>query len=127
MIQPYQSAPRERFSRLLKPTPHPFDPTSMKQLGLEMRRPPTRGETTPPAASYTYFGQFIDHDITKDKTSLAEAGEREPRQTVNGGGGRLDLHHIYGRGPRSTEHRALYASDGASFLLGKEWPNKHAF
>jgi hypothetical protein len=91
-----------------------------------MRKPPRLGSSTV-SAIYTYFGQFIDHDITRDNTPLFEAGTREPKQIVNGGGGRLDLHHIYGKGPRSKEHGHLYDRDKASFLLGKETTKRPAF
>ncbi len=99
----------------------------MQQLGRMMRKPPRRTTNSPLNAVYTYFGQFIDHDITRDETPLADACRLSPRQTVNGGGGKLDLHHVYGEGPRSARDSALYQSDGASFLLGKEWPGRPAF
>jgi hypothetical protein len=71
-------------------------------------------------AGYTYFGQFIDHDLTFDTTSsllnpgLAASNLRSPR---------LDLDCVYGAGPDDQPY--LYATKsadgvrkGASLVLG---------
>ena len=53
-------------------------------------------------AGYTYFGQFIDHDITFDPTSSLQR-RNDPNGLINFRTPRLDLDNIYGRGPgRST-------------------------
>ena len=49
-------------------------------------------------AGFTYLGQFIDHDITLDLTSIAEK-EEDPLATVNFRTPRLDLDALYGLGP----------------------------
>jgi Animal haem peroxidase len=46
-----------------------------------------------------YFGQFIDHDLTRDETKLADAGKREPEDTPNYRRPKLDLDSVYGKGP----------------------------
>jgi hypothetical protein len=61
-------------------------------------------------AGYTYFGQFLDHDITNDKTKLDEAWKLKPHQINNGQTPRLDLSHLYGGGPHS-EDGILYQGD----------------
>jgi hypothetical protein len=73
---------------------------------------------TPPVA-YTYFGQFIDHDLTRDETPFPKAGLKEPKETRNYGGGRLDLSQVYGDGPGSRRDGRLYEEDGATFRLGE--------
>jgi hypothetical protein len=49
-------------------------------------------------AGYTYFGQFIDHDITFD-TSSQLRGSGDPYGLVNFRTPRLDLDSLYGSGP----------------------------
>lgn len=59
-------------------------------------------------AGYTYFGQFLDHDLTNDPTSIAEVIGMEPEQIVNQETPRLDLKHLYGNGPFDPHDRRLY-------------------
>jgi hypothetical protein len=66
----------------------------------------------------TYFGQFVDHDLTLDTTPLREAGWSKPIHTINHRTPWLDLDHLYGDGPCSSRHHHLYESDDASFRLG---------
>lgn len=49
-------------------------------------------------AGYTYFGQFVDHDITLDLTPLSDA-EVDPNRLHNFRTPRLDLDNVYGLGP----------------------------
>jgi hypothetical protein len=66
----------------------------------------------------TYFGQFVDHDLTLDSTPMREAGWYEPVDTINHRTPWLDLDCLYGDGPRSSRHHHLYESDHASFRIG---------
>lgn len=59
-------------------------------------------------AGFTYLGQFIDHDITLDLTSLGEK-MRDPAAVENFRTPSLDLDSIYGRGPDGSPH--MYARD----------------
>lgn len=63
-------------------------------------------------AGYTYFGQFVDHDLTLDKTSVGEQ-EKDPVAVENFRTAALDLDNVYGNGPGSSV--ALY--DQATFKL----------
>lgn len=72
----------------------------------------------PPPIAVTYFGQFVDHDLTFDSTPLGEAGSCEPIYIKNNRSPWLDLDHLYGDGPRSARHADLYESDDASFRIG---------
>ena len=67
-------------------------------------------------AGYTYFGQFVDHDITLDMTPLSEA-QADPNRLQNFRTPRLDLDSIYGLGPGGQPY--LYQADGARFRIGK--------
>ena len=49
-------------------------------------------------AGYTYFGQFIDHDITFDPASDLDR-DNDPGATEDFRTARLDLDSVYGRGP----------------------------
>ena len=49
-------------------------------------------------AGYTYFGQFIDHDITFDPTSSLQR-QNDPNKLRNFRTPRLDLANLYGEGP----------------------------
>jgi hypothetical protein len=59
-------------------------------------------------AGFTYLGQFIDHDITLDLTSLGEK-MRDPTAVQNFRTPSLDLDSVYGRGPDGSPH--MYARD----------------
>jgi hypothetical protein len=58
---------------------------------------------------YTFLGQFIDHDMTRDTTPLALA-KKDPRGTTNFDTPFLDLASVYGRGPAKDPQ--LYEADG---------------
>jgi hypothetical protein len=67
-------------------------------------------------AGYTYFGQFIDHDITFDPTPL-QMRRNDPSGIHNFRTPRLDLDSVYGRGPDDQPY--LYdQSDKGKMLIG---------
>ncbi|MBR8833048.1 MAG: hypothetical protein DSM106950_03130 [Stigonema ocellatum SAG 48.90 = DSM 106950] len=75
-------------------------------------------------AGYTYFGQFIDHDLTFDNTSSlnpADAGQQD-RFPTNLRTPRFDLDSLYGDGPDAQPF--LYAEDGASLLFKDSHENQ---
>ena len=91
-------------------------------LGDAASNAPDGEENLVVPAGYTYFGQFIDHDLTFDTTSsfsdasIDASNLRSPR---------LDLDCVYGAGPDDQPY--LYATEtaggmrkGASLLLGHE-------
>src|SRR3546814_12762874 len=74
-------------------------------------------------AGFTYLGQFVDHDITLDLTSLSDK-KRDPLGLENFRTPALDLDSIYGHGPDGSPH--LYARNpeepsmvGPKLLIGK--------
>ena len=74
-------------------------------------------------AGFTYLGQFIDHDITLDLTSLGDK-EKDPLGIENFRTPSVDLDCLYGLGPDGSPH--LYARNpaagnkhGPKFLIGK--------
>lgn len=54
-------------------------------------------------AAYTYLGQFLDHNITFDATSIEEA-RVDPASVINYRSPRFDLDSIYGSGPVVQPH-----------------------
>ncbi len=66
-------------------------------------------------AAYTYFGQFIDHDLTFDPASSLQK-QNDPEGLEDFRTPRFDLDSVYGRGPDDQPY--LY-EDGRNFLLGK--------
>ena len=61
-------------------------------------------------AGFTYLGQFVDHDITLDLTSIGEK-ESDPTAVENFRTPALDLDNVYGLGPDGSRH--LYARNPA--------------
>lgn len=66
-------------------------------------------------SAYTYFGQFIDHDLTFDPASSLQR-QNDPDALVDFRTPRFDLDNVYGRGPDDNPY--LY-EDGRSFILGR--------
>ncbi|MGB0905854.1 MAG: peroxidase family protein [Maricaulaceae bacterium] len=72
-------------------------------------------------AGYTYFGQFVDHDITFDPTSSLMR-RNDPNALHNFRTPRLDLDNLYGTGPADQPY--LYEQDDsipdhkAKFAIG---------
>ena len=90
-------APQASYSRLFQPAAA-FDEIALMELACAMRT----GEevllqSTP--SGIVYFGQFVDHDLTRDETRIADAGKLDPEHTPNYRTSALDLDSLYGRGP----------------------------
>lgn len=67
-------------------------------------------------AAYTYFGQFIDHDLTFDPASSLQR-QNDPDALVDYRTPRFDLDNLYGRGPDDQPY--LYES-ARRFILGRD-------
>jgi hypothetical protein len=69
------------------------------------------------SAGFTFFGQFIDHDLSFDPTSILER-QNDPEALENFRTPTLGLDNLYGSGPRVSRH--LYDVDNpAKFLIDK--------
>jgi hypothetical protein len=67
------------------------------------------------AAGFTFLGQFIDHDITFDPTSILER-QVDPEAIANFRTPSLELDSMYGSGPGASPH--LYSrADSAKLLV----------
>ncbi|HEX8453211.1 MAG TPA: heme peroxidase family protein [Longimicrobium sp.] len=93
----------------------PFDVTHqalLTQLGNMMGDPGR--ETNPDSvipAGYTYFGQFVDHDITLDVTSSIDTAV-DANTVPNMRRPALDLDSVYGRGPALDPYLYSFPSSG---------------
>lgn len=69
------------------------------------------------SAGFTFLGQFIDHDMTFDPTSILER-QNDPEAIENFRTPSLELDNVYGAGPRASRH--LYdINDPVKFLIDK--------
>ncbi len=67
-------------------------------------------------AGYTYFGQFVDHDLTFDPVSMLTREVADPTAVTDFRTPRFDLDSLYGSGPSDQPY--LYNNGGDTFLLG---------
>ncbi|MEM7347738.1 MAG: heme peroxidase family protein [Chloroflexota bacterium] len=67
-------------------------------------------------AGYTYFGQFIDHDITFDPASSL-VRQNDPNMLHNFRTPRLDLDNVYLNGPEASPH--LYERNAKGQPIGR--------
>ena len=102
-----------RFTRIF-PTLSPFVLNSKAALsiGSQMTSLEVREDSDIPAG-YTYFGQFVDHDITMDQSPDARVSDLELVQARSPS---LDLDSLYGNSPEQSEQ--LLEDDGIRFRLG---------
>lgn len=121
------SRPTGYYSRLFQEPSEPVAPeqeNGLIKLGQAMRYDIEREGTLTPRVGYTYFGQFVGHDLTHDQTPLAGA-RKDPELTLNCRTPYLDLGHVYGGGPRNSPN--LYKGEpGAEvFKIGATTPGAY--
>ena len=68
-------------------------------------------------AGFTYLGQFIDHDLTFDKSVLMEGVDIPPAELEQNRSPSLDLDSLYGAGPQDPGSAKFY-SDGLHLKVG---------
>jgi Animal haem peroxidase len=68
-------------------------------------------------AGYTYLGQFVDHDLTFDRTQVMLGTDIPVEQLVQARSPTLDLDALYGAGPQDPVSAKFY-SDGVHLKIG---------
>jgi hypothetical protein len=101
MVQPLEDG------KLDKPLGTDDDDENVAQLDGQLRLP----------AGYTYFGQFVDHDITFDPVSSLNR-QNDPDALTDFRTPRFDLDNLYGRGPSDQPY--LYDADHLRLSLGRK-------
>jgi hypothetical protein len=75
-----------------------------------------RPSTVP--AGYTYLGQFVDHDLTFDRTSVMLGVDVSPALLLQARSPSLDLDSLYGAGPADAGSARFYEPDGMHLRTG---------
>ena len=71
-------------------------------------------------SGFTYLGQFVDHDLTRDVTNVPFGTPvTTPDLLAQGRSPALDLDSVYGAGPGDSHDRIFYAADGVRLKLGQ--------
>ena len=96
-----------------------FSEDTIKELNAEFSTGKTDDPSTGIPAAYTYFGQFVDHDITFDPASSL-LRQNDPDSLLNFRTPRLDLDNLYGRGPHDQPYMFGVLGDKAERKLRKK-------
>jgi hypothetical protein len=70
-------------------------------------------------AGFTYLGQFVDHDLTFDKTKVMLGEHVSPAELLQARSPSLDLDSLYGAGPTDPGSAKFYAADGLHLKMGE--------
>jgi hypothetical protein len=108
---------KERFGRLFPNLPGlSLDQEILLKLAnsMEEKSDKPSGDSPTIPAGFTFFGQFVDHDITLDTTSSLER-QNDPEAIRNFRTPLLELDSVYGSGPEATPY--LYDQEREGHLL----------
>jgi hypothetical protein len=112
-----------RFSRL-GPKGQTVDPALLEKVAGAMTQAPPTGQTQPVSADppvpagFTYLGQFVDHDLTRDNTAAALGDTVTVNELLQGRSPALDLDSVYGRGPHDADDDRFYDADHLKLKVG---------
>jgi len=121
----------QQFSNLLPLRAKGYDTGLLLELSKAMASAPDKvkdgadpEENLWVPAGYTYFGQFIDHDLTFDNTSSLNPADDGKANLIptNLRTPRFDLDSLYGDGPDANPF--MYDEDGASLLFKDSFENQ---
>jgi hypothetical protein len=112
-----------RFSRL-GPKGETVDVDLLEKVAVAMTQAPPPGQVQPVSADppvpagFTYLGQKIDHDLTRDRTANALGDTVTVNELLQGRSPALDLDSLYGRGPQDRDDDRFYADDHIKLKVG---------
>ena len=111
------AAPPFRFSRMgPKGTGRQPGEPLRRKLGVLMAA--GGGGTSQIPSGFTYLGQFLDHDLTFDKTNVMLGDTVSPAQLLQARSPSLDLDSLYGAGPQDPGSAKFYEADGMHLKVG---------
>jgi len=119
-----RASPKGHYSRLFAKPVAPIssnEESKLIELGNSMCYEVEREGTLTPRIGYTYFGQFLGHDLTHDTTPLA-GPYAEPEKTSNFRTAAFDLDHVYGGGPTGSPYLYEGEEGGETFKVGATTP-----
>jgi heme peroxidase len=70
-------------------------------------------------AGFTYLGQFVDHDLSFDRTAVMLGELITPPELIQARSPKLDLDSLYGAGPDDLASERFYESDGLHLKTGE--------
>ncbi|SMD20857.1 peroxidase family protein [Lentzea albidocapillata] len=114
---------RFRFSRLGPKGPRTDEETRVAlatAVTADVPQPDSADPAVP--AGFTYLGQFVDHDLTMDRTESQLGQDVNLDELTQGRSPALDLDSVYGRGPRDKDDQVFYAQDGVKLKVGTTTP-----
>lgn len=120
----FRAEPKGYYSRLFRKAAEPVprsEEWKLVELGRAMRYIIEREGTLTPRVGFTYFGQFLGHDLTHDPTPL-EGPYQEPARTPNYRTPAFDLDHVYGGGPSKSPHLYEGEERAETFKIGSTTP-----
>jgi Animal haem peroxidase len=103
------AAPRFRFTRL-GPRGRALSDSTLEKVARAMT-PEGGRRTSRIPAGYTYLGQFVDHDLTFDRTTVMLGERVTPAQLLQARSPSLDLDSLYGAGPQDPASAVFYEDD----------------
>jgi hypothetical protein len=109
-------APPFRFTRS-GPKGGRIPPAARRKVAKAMTDGGGTDSTIP--SGYTYLGQFIDHDMTFDRTEVMLGEDVSPPEMLQGRSPSLDLDSLYGAGPNDPGSEKFYEADGRRLKMGK--------
>src|SRR3954453_12782507 len=111
-------APPFRFSRMgPKGMGRQLGEPNRKKLGALMAA--GGGGTSQIPSGFTYLGQFLDHDLTFDKTNVMLGARVHATQLLQARSPSLDLDSLYGAGPQDPGSAKVYEADGEHLKVGR--------
>lgn len=120
-----RAAAKGHYSRLFRKPVEPITPdeeSKLVELGSAMRYTQEREGTLTPRIGYTYFGQFLGHDLTHDATPLG-GPYSEAEGTANFRTAIFDLDHVYADGPAGSPYLYEGEEGAETFKIGTTVPS----
>ena len=119
-----RAEPKGHYSRLFGKPANPIPREhegKLVALGNAMRYDVEREGTHTPRVGFTYFGQFLGHDLTHDPTPLV-GPYSDPEKTPNFRTASFDLDHVYGGGPEKSPYLYEGETGAETFKIGATTP-----